>query len=818
MSIRRALGERPRLRFVVRGALLVALSFGVVRGLARWTPLDHGAFTRPAESLTITDRSGAPLRHVRPRGEHRTWVELEDVSPQLITAILAAEDARFFDHDGVDLRATTRAALSWVVPGMPRSGGSTISQQTIKLTHGRPYGLFSKGLELLRAWALEARMSKREILEQYVNRVPFGDRIVGVERASEAYFGKPASALSWGEAAMLAGIPRAPSTTEPRRHFEAARARQRTVLARLRRLGHITAEEWERAEASPPVVRPADARAWFAPRFADGVTADHRAGVVPATARGAHRTIRTTLHRGLQADAERTLRASVARFHEHGVQNAAGVVLDHQTGEVLAYVGAAERGRDAPGGALDLARSRRQPGSTLKPFAYAMLFEAGATAATTLDDVARPMTDGDGARFVAEDYDGRQRGPVRAREALASSLNLAAIDAVTRVGTDRFVRRLRRLGFAAPRDPSSYGAAVVLGGVDITLVELATAYATLARGGVPVAMRRYPGPSVTGAAAIAPDSARIANDILRDGDARAHAFGDDLESLAGGEFALKTGTSSGFRDAWSAAYDERFVVAVWLGDPSGAAMREVSGFRAAAPAAARILGAARRSLDADPTRELSHAAGEGVGDPANGGERADQGGQDGENREHRENNAGRRADLTHASPGAAPLAVASICPLSGLAAGAYCPSRIDERFIPGTEPTHDCDMHGPGGARLSARHAAWARSAGWLVDEQDEPLRAEAPLRLTHPSASAAPNPARPRDTEQATTRWVLPRAQVVQLRANVAEGVTYEVDGVVVARGQWAATRGLHRVVARRGQERSEARLYIELLMVASR
>ena len=354
--------------------------------------VDRADFARTRDSLQVVDREGRALRLTRPEGEDRRWVELDTLPPHVAQAFLAIEDARFHEHSGVDLPSLARALLTWALPNRRLSGASTITQQTVKLVHGRPHGLWDKPLEILRALALEEELSKEAILESYLNRVPFGDRIVGVGRASEAYFGKPARELTVSEAALLAGIPQAPSATEPRRHRERAMRRRATVLARMRANGFIDQRTHDAALRTEPAIVDAPVRPWFAPRFVDRVLDAHRRGAVRAEGG----TLGTSLDLALQEETRSALGDTVRRFQARGVTNGAALVLDPRSGEVLAYVGAALS--DGPGGALDLLRAPRQPGSSLKPFVYELLFERGGSPATVLDDIAgRPRRIAEGS-------------------------------------------------------------------------------------------------------------------------------------------------------------------------------------------------------------------------------------------------------------------------------------------------------------------------------------------------------------------------------------------------------------------------------------
>lgn len=734
---------------LLRAAALIALTAAALV-LGFWiTPtslwVDPARFARPRDAFEVLDRHGRVLRHARAGGVDRRWVPLRDISPRVIDAFLAAEDARFYEHRGADARATIRAALSWARPWGRRSGGSTITQQLVKRVYGRPLGPVSKLIEIARAAALERIFTKDEILEQYLNRVPFGDRIEGVARASEEYFGRPVSAVSVAEAALLAGVPQAPSATEPRRHLARARRRRDHVLARLRALGRIDEETRRAAAAEAPVIRAAPARPNEAARFVDAALARWRDGRLDR--RGG--ALRTSIDLDLQRRADGVMAAAVASFAGRGVTNGAAIVVANASGEILAYTGAARRGDRVPGGALDLLARPRQPGSTLKPFAYQLFFERGGTAASVLDDIAVPRLGARGEIFDARDYDGRERGPVPARRALAASLNLAALDVAGRVGQGALVDRLRAVGLRAPASADHYGAAAVLGGLDVTPLDLATAYVALARGGTRVPLAYTEGPPLPGTPLLVPEAAEVTRDILADARARADAFGADLVDLAGGaRFALKTGTSSGWRDAWSAVFTDALTIVVWLGDPAGRPLGAVSGFEAAAPAAARILAAAIERAPADGVVPVEH-------------------------------------------PPVRLLPVA-VCADTGLRPGPRCRHVVEERFAPGTIPGETCEAHDDhGDVLLPARYAAW-------IARTHPPGVARAPL--DPPASGEAPIIREPRDG----ARWLIDPARgafTVPLRATLGgvevAGAAWEIDGAPLAGSRWLVTPGEHRVVA---------------------
>jgi len=370
-----------------------------------------------------------------------------------------------------------------------------------------------------------------------------------------------------------------------------------------------------------------------------------------------------------------------------------------------------------------------------------------------------PRTGAGGTQFDPRDYDGRERGPVRARVALASSLNLAALDAASRVGQHTLVTRLRTLGFSGADDADRVGAAAVLGGVDASPWQIAGAYVALARGGTAVPLRFTPGPRAAGVRVLQPEAAALVTDILSDRRVRAEAFGKDLTDLAGAtSFALKTGTSSGWRDAWAAVYTPSVTVVVWLGDPLGRPLGSVSGFEAAAPAAASILRAAlARNIAADPKQR------------------------------------------------AAALVSVEICAQSGLRSGDHCRHVMREVFAPGTEPDHSCDRHDDNGAWiLDARHAEWARRvrpAGVA-----SAIRSEDGLSL------------RVRDPADGSRIIIDPlgRSPQVPLRASPhvdPSEVRWEIDGRRLKSSTWSASAGEHVLVALwRGQRSPASRVRIEL------
>jgi penicillin-binding protein 1C len=734
-------------RIVGAAALILFLLCNVV--VASGTLIDRSRFAHPDDSVTVTDRSERVLRLSRVEGADRRWVRLSEISPNFIAAVIAAEDKNFYAHRGIDWFALMRAAASDLLPWGRRQGASTLTQQLVKRVYPRQ-GFWSKPLEMLRAMALERVLSKDEILEQYLNRLPFGDGIEGVERASESYFGHHALTLSVAEAALLAGVPQAPSVTEPRRHLARALARRGYVLDRMVQRGSIDRATWEIARKEQPTIAAESARPWKAPRFVDHVLGLARRHEI--TREGT--IVRTSLDLALQERAETIVQAAVSHVGGRGARNGAVVVVANATGEVLAYVGAARGSAGDAGGALDLLRARRQPGSTLKPFVYELFFERGNTPATVLDDVSVALRGARGSTFEARDYDGHERGPVRARVALSASLNLAALDAAGRVGSERVVARLRALGITASDNAAQYGAAVVLGGADVTALELARAYVTLARGGTSLPLAWTPTEARPGTRVMGSPEAALTWDILADSTARSDAFGADLRDLCPHTtFSLKTGTSSNWRDAWAAVSTRRVTVVVWIGDPAGSPMRSVSGFEASAPAAVRIAAEAERMVERIDVSVLPEVQ----------------------------------------------LVEGAVCAHSGLRAGPRCPRIVSERFAREHVPQDTCEAHDAEGRfLLNERYAAW------FARQHPAGMSMGATTHTGVATSVEVPVVNEPR----AGARWILdPHREppVVSLRATPGD-VHWEVDGVTIENNRWTATPGTHRIVAIHGTLRSTA------------
>jgi penicillin-binding protein 1C len=728
-----------------------------------------------AQSLTIEDRFGALLRTTRAGdGSLAGWVPLTSMDPDLPRAFVAVEDQRFYRHHGIDPRAVLRAARDNLIGGRVVSGASTITMQLARLVRPLGRGWDDKVVQALWALRLEAHLSKNEILEQYLNRVPLGQGAVGVDAGMRLYFGGSPAEASLGQAALLAALARAPSSQNPLVSPSRAARRRSVGLGALTREGYASREEAARAEREPLL---GDGRAtrFLAPHFTSRILL--WAEEDQARLAG---TWRTSLDLALQAELEDEVRHTVDQLRDQGARQAALVVLDNPTGEVLAWVGSPDFWADTAG-QVDMVVSARQPGSALKPFLYALGFDRGATAATVLADVATTYQTPAGP-YHPRNYDRSFHGPVRIREALASSYNVPAVELTDRIGYATLLRGLQRAGFVSlSRSPEFYGLGLALGNGDVTLLELANGYRALANGGIWSPTRWWPGeaasafPVTRGAQlstrrVVSAGAAALALDILSDPVARIPGFG--LRTPFDWPFraAAKTGTSRHFTDNWAVATTGRFTVAVWVGNFSGQPMAGVSGVTGAGPLLHRaVLVTARRY----PPGDLPTPAGSG-------------------------------------------LRPVSVCRVSGLRASPDCPP-MTEYFLPGTAPTVQCHWHDGGEVHLPGEYAEWEATerSGFRVPSSQK-------AALPEWSVGAEPgtqNPERFRITSPENgDHYRIPpgverRYATVALRASGSGGaiVRWSVDGRAVTGERWTLTPGSHRIRAASSRESAEATVTVE-------
>ncbi|WP_370630093.1 penicillin-binding protein 1C [Xenophilus sp. Marseille-Q4582] len=581
---------RPGMPFL-RRASVAALGLAACAAAGALPAFDDVRTAHHPSDVRIVDRQGALLQRVRTdatvrRGE---WVALADVSPALRTALVLSEDKRFHEHSGVDWRAVSAAAWGNLWHTRTR-GASTLTMQLAglldeDLRRGRDGRSFGQKIgQALTATQLERRWRKDQILEAYLNSVPFRGELVGIDALSRTLFGKAAHGLDDREAAVAAALVRAPNAS-PKRVAERACEVMRTVEPRERpdcaALDLFTQAALAR--------RAFDASEGIAPHLARQALRQHQAqGTDPASD-----TVRTTLRAPLQRMAVQTLQRHLRELRDRHVEDGALVVLDNASGEVLAWVGssgALSRARE-----VDAVLAPRQPGSTLKPLLYAQaIAERRLTAASLLEDSSAQIPTS-GGLYIPQNYDRSFKGTVSVRTALAASLNVPAVRTLVMVTPEAFARQLRNAGIALRESGDYYGFSLALGSAEVTLLGLTNSFRTLANGGRFSDTRLLlPAPGATAAApAFTPvldaGAAFIVGDILSDPNARARTFGTDSVLATRFWTAVKTGTSKDMRDNWAVGWSERYTVGVWVGNASGAPMWDVSGTSGAAPVWAELM-------------------------------------------------------------------------------------------------------------------------------------------------------------------------------------------------------------------------------------
>ncbi len=593
----------------------------------------------PSDYL-ILDRNQQPLQRIRIDNTVRRseWIELDDISPALIDAVLASEDKRFFDHGGVDLRAAASAAFSNLSSGKTQRGASSISMQVAagfdaalkRGSDGRT--LTQKFDQAQAAWDLERSWSKQQILETYLNQIYFRGELQGIGAASEQLFGKAPHGLNAVESAILAALIRAPQAARSvveRRACELLQSMARgdecaRVAFAMDKWGSASVLRSESENLAPHVVK------FLLPsplvgeglgergKLASGTNVALQSNVpLSPTLSLRGRGGQTTLDRDLQIAARDAINKHLQALSGRNAHDAAVVVIDNVSGEVLAYVGSS--GRLSQAGEVDAARASRQAGSTLKPFIYALAFERNIlTPATLLDDSPFSVDVGGGA-YTPQNYANDYVGPVSVRTALASSLNVPAIRALTLVGVAPTHALLKRAGLTTlVNDPDHYGFSLALGSADVSLVELTNAYRAIANGGInsPIKFdvcdascrsglpRKAPNAQHSRQAAPTVENANVAKrlfsdstawlitHILADRGARYLTFGFDNPLALSHWAAVKTGTSKDMRDNWTIGFNTRVTVGVWVGNASGQPMHNVTGISGAGPIWADVMEAA----------------------------------------------------------------------------------------------------------------------------------------------------------------------------------------------------------------------------------
>ncbi len=504
-------------------------------------------------STLVVARDGTPLRAFADRdGVWRYPATPENVSPLYLQALLNYEDRWFWKHPGVNPWALLRAGGQWIRRGRIVSGGSTLTMQVARILDRHSRTPWGKAKQLLRALQLEAHLSKREILTLYLERAPFGGTIEGVEAASWAYLGKPASQLSQAEAALLAVLPQSPSRLRPDRHPDAAQVARDKVLERMARLGVWTEHDVRDARIEPVVARS------LQPPMQAALLAERLRQAQPRAAR-----IESTLDPQLQRTLEERVSAYFSMLPER--TSAALLVVDNTSMEARAYVGSAAFGDKARLGHVDMVRAWRSPGSTLKPFLYGLALDDGLIHSESLL-IDAPQSFGG---YRPGNFDAAFNGPIGAAEALRLSLNVPAVDLLDRVGPTRFSARLANNGLALkyPRG-SQPNLSLILGGTGARLEDLVGAFAAFNRDGLSGRVRYTVADPALDRRLLSPGAAWIVREMLEANPRPGYGMGTfDIGSRP--RVAWKTGTSYGFRDAWAIGGTRRYTVGVWVGRPDG---------------------------------------------------------------------------------------------------------------------------------------------------------------------------------------------------------------------------------------------------------
>jgi penicillin-binding protein 1C len=563
-------------RVWIKGFMLLLLGILLVRSLPYLAPIRAADLGQRDQAIEFRDRNNLFLGTLLTRDqEHTAVVPLEKVSSLFLQAIVAAEDRRFWQHGATDPKAIGRAIVQAVQARRIVSGASTITMQLARMVEPTAATFGGKLKEVWLAWRLAAGMTRSQILQAYVNRLPMGGNIYGVEAAARIYFGVGAEDLNLAQASLLAAIPNDPNYFNPYQHWDHLQQRQRYVLQQMRKSSLITTAQITRSMTEAVTLQPRHQGIVAAPHFlfwqARQLPESHAAQV------------RTSLDLPLQQFVEGQVQQVLAGLAANHVRQAAAIVLENQTGKVLAYVGS--RDYWVADGMNDGVQALRQPGSTLKPFLYELALEQRVIRPQTiLADVPTYYAIPGAQLYRPVDYSETFQGPVRVRIALANSLNVPAVRVLEKVGVAAFLDRLHQLGFKhLDQVPEHYGLGLTLGSGEVSLWELAQAYRVMALQGKSDLWQ----PQSYGGRGAA--TWGLIGDMLSDRYARAQSFGVDSVLNLPFAAAVKTGTSSDFRDTWTVGFSRDYTVATWVGNFDGAPMRQIAGIAGAAPLWSRIM-------------------------------------------------------------------------------------------------------------------------------------------------------------------------------------------------------------------------------------
>ncbi|WP_028330071.1 penicillin-binding protein 1C [Brachyspira alvinipulli] len=542
-------------------------------------------------ALKIYDRNSILISTIFPEhGGFFEEVKYNDLSTNLINAVVSAEDKNFFNHNGIDYKAIIRAFLSNLISGKVVSGGSTITQQLAKNIIPRERTYINKFYEALDAIRLERNLTKEEIITEYLNRVFFGNNCYGVGAASDLYFHKKSKDLNNNESAMLASIIKSGTKFNPYKYEERLKSRRIYVLGEMKNNNFITEENYNKyTNEKLKIYNDKDKYTFKTPHFTmyakESLEQLKYTGVTE---------LRTTLDYNMQKEAVLVISNSSQSLHTFNVRNISCVILNAKTGEVLSMIGSMDYFDAETHGAVNGATALRQAGSTLKPFMYAYLFDKGETPASVIADI-KTYINSPGGDYIPENFDHKYRGPVTIRDALANSLNIPAVKWLARYSIRDFQNILLKSGLSSiDKNPDHYGYSLVLGSAEVRLVDLASAYTIFPNSGTFInnysitSLKKANGevitlPKKTTRKVISEESAYLITSILSDRNARMGSFRSYKGIVYPFSVAIKTGTSKGSRDAWAIGYTKDYIVGLWLGDFAGSEMINITGGNGAVP-------------------------------------------------------------------------------------------------------------------------------------------------------------------------------------------------------------------------------------------
>ncbi|HUD08671.1 MAG TPA: PBP1A family penicillin-binding protein [Candidatus Saccharimonadales bacterium] len=577
------------------------LAIGVFAYYAKDLPSPTNLNTRQVvESTKIYDRTGEHMLYEIHGEEKRTSIPFDQMSAILRAATISAEDQSFYQNPGVDFKAVARAAIYDVLGRSASQGGSTITQQLIKNTVLTNEKTFTRKVkEVILSVELEQKFSKDQILEMYLNQIPYGSNAYGIQAASQTFFGKDAKDLSLAESALLAGLPKAPTYYSPYgSNQDELKYRQEYILDQMTKLGYITTDQAKEAKAVDVIaeIRP----------FQENISAPHFVMYVKDQLVNQYgekqveeggMKVYTTLDWDKQQAAETAVKNGVAtNVAKYKATNAALVAIDPKTGQILAMVGSRDYFDKTIDGNVNVAIRPRQPGSSFKPYVYATAFKKGYTPDTILFDAETNFGTKD-QPYIPEDYDGKFRGPVKMKEALAESLNIPAVKTLYLAGVNNAINTAKSMGITTINDPSRVGLSLVLGGGEVTLLDHVNAFGTFATAGIRhdktailkiedsqgKTLQEYQ--SSPGERVLDTNVCAQIDSILDDNKLRAPIFGSNTPlRFDDRQVAAKTGTTNEWRDAWTVGYTPGIVAGVWAGNNDNSPMAQgADGVFSAAP-------------------------------------------------------------------------------------------------------------------------------------------------------------------------------------------------------------------------------------------